>query len=229
MMCKVMSHKVSPGCGSKVKRRKVVEPLDNRFEALPFRHSPNPNIREEMMKHYQPLRQILLAAVMALSLTALAQELEVGVETIEPGITFVFEGAGPDTIFPENADLAADATDIHLEGRANWADDEAVAVPEGTPRGGFVAYLSISAVVTNEATNESLTIELIPVINLIDNQHYAKNIKLPGALTDTYTVTFSVNPPAADALSFHSDWKEQYDVLFAPQEFSYSGVDFSKR
>ncbi len=143
-----------------------MKPLDNRFEALPFRQLPNTNIREEMMKHYQPIRQILLATMIALGVTVMAQELEVGVETIESGITFVFEGAGPDTIFPENADLAADATDIHLEGRANWADDEAVAVPEGTPRGSFVAYLTISAVVTNEATNESLTVEGVLELSL---------------------------------------------------------------
>ncbi len=76
------------------------------------------------------------------------------------------------------------------------------------------------------SSGETLSVDLMPIINLIDNQHYSRNIKLPGEITDSYTVTFLVNPPEANALAFHSDWKEQYEILFEDKEFTYSGVNF---
>ena len=155
-----------------------------------------------------------------------AEELEIGVETIEPGITFIFEAAETDTIYPKGVDLAADEADTHIEARANWAEDEITSVPEGTPRGGFVAYLNITATITNESSGETLNVDLMPIVNLIDNQHYSKNIKLPGEVSDSYTVTFVVNPPEETTLAFHSDWKDQYEVLFEGQEFTYSAVNF---
>jgi periplasmic iron binding protein len=91
--------------------------------------------------------------------------------------------------------------------------------------------LTITAVVTNETTGKSISVSLKPVINLINNQHYSKNLKLPGAKTDKYTVTFTIAPPASNGFLLHTDFKKQFgatgDTMFAAQKFSYKGVNFS--
>ena len=38
----------------------------------------------------------------------------IGTEVIDPGITFVFEAAPKDSIYPETNHLSEDETDLHL-------------------------------------------------------------------------------------------------------------------
>ena len=75
-----------------------------------------------------------------------AQELIIGEERIEPGIVVIFEGAIKDMIMPSSNNLNENLTDIHIEARVNWDVDN---IPKGTPKGGFVPYLHINALITN--------------------------------------------------------------------------------
>jgi uncharacterized protein involved in high-affinity Fe2+ transport len=155
-----------------------------------------------------------------------SQELVIGEERIEPGIIFIFEGAIKDQIIPSSLHLKENQTNVHIEARVNWDTNN---VPSGTPSGGFIPYLHISAKIINEKTGLSTFIDLLPHINLIDNFHYARNISLPGLITDLYSVEFRVHPPTEIELSFHKDWIENYDnPLFKSTIFSYTKVDFEE-
>lgn len=174
------------------------------------------------------LYPILLTLVLIPS-TASGQEAILGEELIEPGISVVFEGAVKDAVHPSDLHLAESQTDVHLEARINWATDEDVAVPEGTPRGGFVPALHVNARIENESTDQIRHVTLVPHVNLIDNFHYARNVALPGSGEETYRVTFSVHPPDEHEMSLHRDWTEAHgESLFSPHTFEYSGVDFSE-
>ena len=156
-----------------------------------------------------------------------AVELVIGEEIIEPGIHFIFEGAVKDTITPAHYHLEESKTHVHIEARVNWADNDSI--PEGTPAGGFVGYLVITAEVINPKTGAIANVDLVPHINLIDNLHYARNMALPGEITDKYDVIFNVMPPPEYTLSFHKDWVNQYgNKLFEKKSFMYKGVDFEE-
>lgn len=177
---------------------------------------------ETMNKFY---RGIVLCSLTLFMVPSHAIELVIGEELIEPGIQIIFEGAVKDTITPAHYHLKESETHVHIEARVNWADDESI--PEGTPAGGFVGYLIVTAEVVNPKTGAIVTIDLLPHINLIDNFHYARNMALPGEITDKYDVTFNVMPPSEYALSYHKDWVDSYgDKLFEKRSFVYKGVDF---
>ncbi len=179
------------------------------------------------MKHIKTFLIPLVAAIpLWLSAwPAQALELVIGEETVKPGIVFIFEGAIKDTVSPAAQHLDVSQTDVHIEARVNW--DESGSVPEGTPRGGFVPYLQINAVITSETTGESVHATLVPHANLVDNFHYARNIALPSALTDKYEVVFHVHPPGEFDLAFHKDWVSAHGTpLMQPESFRYRGVNF---
>jgi hypothetical protein len=68
----------------------------------------------------------------------------------------------------------------------------------------------------------------VPHINLSDNMHYARNVSLPGAADDRYTVELFVEPPQKLDMSFHRDWREEYgNRLFEAQSFTYTGVQMA--
>ena len=168
---------------------------------------------------------LMLGMGMLLSSTySSAIELVIGEERIAPGILFIFEGAIKDTVYPESLHLREQNTQVHIEARANWDIEN---IPIGTVKGGFIPYLHISSKITNDTTGMITFIDLIPHINLIDNFHYARNIHLPGKITDTYSIEFIVHPPEPLELSFHKDWTELYQKsLFTAQRFNYKGVNF---
>ena len=155
-----------------------------------------------------------------------AQELIIGKERIEPGIIVIFEGAIKDMIMPSSTNLNENLTDVHIEARVNWDLDN---IPKGTPKGGFVPYLHINALITNQKTKLKTFIDLIPHINLSDNFHYARNISLPGKIDELYTVKFSVIPPTNIELALHKDWIKTYGtILFKDSSFIYNNVDFEE-
>lgn len=155
-----------------------------------------------------------------------SQELIIGEETVTPGIVFIFEGAVKDHVMPEGMHLKENQTNIHIEARVNWDTND---IPEGTPPGGFVAYLHITAKVTNQNSGMSTFIDLLPHINLVDNYHYARNISLPGNADDLYLVEFNILPPTHIDLSLHKDWLDNYgNELMKNQYFKYSNVDFKE-
>jgi uncharacterized protein involved in high-affinity Fe2+ transport len=177
------------------------------------------------------MRHLLLFLLfISFSNLSTAQELIIGSELVKPGIRVIFEGAIKDDVTPKDLHLAKSKTDVHLEARVNWASNESIKVPKDAPRGGFVAYLVITAEVTNERTGESLKeIQIVPHINLIDNFHYARNIQLPGKKDDLYSVTFYVNPPSGEQLALHKDWRNNHgNQLFSTTVFEYKNVDFEK-
>ena len=155
-----------------------------------------------------------------------SQELIIGEETVTPGIVFIFEGAVKDHVMPEGMHLKENQTNIHIEARVNWDTND---IPEGTPPGGFVAYLHITAKVTNQNSGLSTFIDLLPHINLVDNYHYARNISLPGNADDLYLVEFNILLPTHIDLSLHKDWLDNYgNELIKNQYFKYTNVDFEE-
>ena len=167
----------------------------------------------------------ILLTIFLLKFNFLAsQELVIGEETVDPGIVFIFEGAIKDHVMPQGMHLKENETNIHIEARVNWDNKN---TPDGTPEGGFVAYLHITSKVTNQKTGLSTFIDLVPHINLIDNYHYARNVALPGTKNDKYTVEFTVIPPSKNELALHSDWAKSYgDSVIKEQKFTYNNVDF---
>ena len=167
----------------------------------------------------------LLYLILLLNLNfSISQELIIGKETIDPGIVFIFEGAVKDHVMPIGMHLKENETNIHIEARVNW---DVRNTPNGSPEGGFVAYLHITSKVTNQKTGLSTFIDLTPHINLIDNYHYARNISLPGKKDELYTVEFNVIPPTNIELSLHKDWLDKYgNQLMTNQYFIYKNVNF---
>jgi uncharacterized protein involved in high-affinity Fe2+ transport len=110
-----------------------------------------------------------------------------------------------------------------------WSEDERVDVPEGVTRGGFVGYLQFFATVTNEKTGQKKKVDLIPHVTLGDAMHYARNISLPGAPDDPYTVTVDVRPPAETEVAFHESWREAHgQPFFEAREFTYEGLNLAE-
>ena len=144
---------------------------------------------------------------------------------VHPGIVFIFEGAVRDYVRPMRHNLAEDMTDVHIEARVNWDTEN---IPDGTPEGGFVPYLNISAKVTNESTGDIAFVPVPPHINLIDNFHYAYNMQLPGERSDLYTVEFFVSPPGK-VVAKHRDWLDNYGrTVMMKKTFKFEGVNFTE-
>ena len=166
----------------------------------------------------------IFISLLLLNFMLFAMELVIGEKRIEPGIIFIFEGAIKDHIMPTGMHLDENQTHVHIEARVNWDEKN---IPEGTPVGGFVPYLNITAIVINQKTGLQTFVDLVPHINLIDNFHYARNISLPGEVDDLYTVEFKVNAPHEFDLAFHKDWVDEYGTdLFKNTSFMYKNVDF---
>ncbi len=173
-------------------------------------------------------KKIFLSIACLAFLTQILQsssEMILGTEKITKDITVVFEGAPKDKIFssPNNPHLSESETDVHIEALVNW--DEDVDIPSQIP-GSFIPYLKVSAKITNQETDESKTIDLVPHINLIDGFHYARNIKLPGSVNDEYFITFTIKQDS-DQLSYHKDWKDNYVTpIISEISFTYQDLNF---
>lgn len=170
--------------------------------------------------------KLFLLSFLFLTYKATAVELVIGEKRVEPGIVFIFEGAIKDHVMPMSMHLSENQTNVHIEARVNWDEKN---IPKGTPAGGFVPYLHITAQVINEKTKLSTFIDLLPHINLVDNFHYARNMSLPGDIKDPYTVIFKVTKPASIELSLHKDWLDTYgDALLKNGTFTYKKVNFEE-
>ena len=165
---------------------------------------------------------ILLLITFLVSFSLLSEEMIIGKESISPGIDIVFEAAPKDTVFPLDSFLSESETNIHIEMLANWSED----APEGSPVGGFIAYLNVFATISNDL-GDSQKVNLSPHLNLSDNFHYAQNIKLPGSIDDTYEITFEIYPPK-DTLGIHYDWKNSIGSFLPINKFTYKNLNFKK-
>lgn len=156
-----------------------------------------------------------------------AQEQVFGEKVVEPGVKFTFIAAPKDAVKPTAKHLAENQTDIHLEVLAGWTEEASSEV--GAPAGGFVPYVHLFAHVKNEETGQVQKVSLVPHINRSDNAHYARNVALPGAPDDPYTVTFSVNPPQEFELATHRDWRQKYgDSLFEATTVTYENLQLEE-
>ena len=170
------------------------------------------------------MKRILLISLLIFNYTLSAPELVIAEERVEPGIVFIFEGAIKDHVMPMAMHLAENQTNVHIEARVNWGKKN---IPKGAPKGGFIPYLRINSIITNQSNGLKTFIDLIPHLNLIDNFHYARNISLPGEIDDLYTVEFMVNGPSKYDLAYHKDWVEKNDNKFIEDvNFSYQDINF---
>ena len=56
-----------------------------------------------------------------------------------------------------------------------------------------------------------------------------RNISLPGAISDLYSVDFNIIPPTQIELALHNDWAKMYGKeLFTGKTFKYINVDFEE-
>lgn len=150
-----------------------------------------------------------------------SDEMIFGSEKLSNGINIIFEAAPKDVVYPEEYFLNESGTDIHIEMLINWSND----APEGSPKGGFIPYLEVTAVISNQK-GDSLETQLTPHINLTDNFHYAQNIKLPGKIDELYDVIIKISPPEKEELGIHYDWKDKYGILLKQQKFQYKKLSF---
>ena len=169
------------------------------------------------------MKHLLQLTLFFLSINILTEEMIIGFETIDPGIKIVFEAAPKDTVFPEKFYLPESETDIHIEMLANWSEDNLVSAPSG----GFVAYLKVKAIVANEK-GAIIETDLTPHLNLVDNLHYAQNIKLPGGIEDFYDVTFIIEPPDSESFGIHYDWHQKFGGLIQESSFTYKNLNFEQ-
>ena len=179
------------------------------------------------MRFLRTILLLLAVGLFAQVQPAQAQEQVFGEEVVEPGVKFTFIAAPKDAVQPTAKHLAENQTDIHLEVLAGWTEEASSEV--GAPAGGFVPYLHLFAHVRNERTGQVQKVSLVPHINRSDNAHYARNVALPGAPDDPYTIEFSVNPPSKFELATHRDWRNAYgDTLFEPTTVTYEGVQLAE-
>jgi uncharacterized protein involved in high-affinity Fe2+ transport len=166
-----------------------------------------------------------IITLLIISTQITAEEMIIGTEkNVYPGIDLIFEGAPKDTVYPAQHYLEESDTDIHIEMLANWSKDNKF----GAPEGGFVAYLQVDATITNQKTQATLKTQLTPHINIIDNFHYAQNIKLPGKTDDLYTVTFTIKPPKNTDLGIHHDWHHRVKKVIEKSVYTYENQLFHK-
>ena len=168
---------------------------------------------------------LIICTTFLIQIPLSSSEMILGEEKITKDINVVFEGAPRDKIFssPKNPHLSESETDVHIEALINW--DEDIDIPSQVP-GSFIPYLKVRAKITNQETDASKTIDLVPHINLIDGFHYARNTKLPGSVDDTYQITFTIKQDS-DHLSYHKDWKDNYGTpVISETSFTYQDLNF---
>ncbi len=167
-----------------------------------------------------------------------SDKLVIGKETVaKPGIVFNFggvlihEGGLKDTVYPSIGELKEGEMVLHLEARANWSTKSEIILPKGAVYGGFVGYLDIQAKIKNQTTGQTNKVDLTPHINLQNNLHYARNIKIPGEITtDLYTVAFTIRSAVGKpSLEIVKDWKKRYGAkLIKKTVFVYRNVAFTE-
>ena len=168
---------------------------------------------------------IVLPLFISLTIWAELPEMVIAEEKVPAGIDFVFEGAIKDTVYPVYEFGTEEESDIHIEVLANWNKD----APSGSPDGGFVAYLRVNALITNQMTREEKLIQLRPHVNLSDNFHYALNTRLPGKRSDLYTIKFTIQPPEINVVGIHFDWKRDIgSILTSVYSFQYEDLNFNE-
>lgn len=175
------------------------------------------------MKYFRSLLLLFVIGLLVQSQAARAQEKVFGEEVFGPGAKLTFLVAPSGDVEPRAQNLSEARSDLHLEVLAGWTEEASDEV--GAPAGSFVPYLHLFATVENEETGQVKKVTLVPHINQSDNFHYARNVALPGAPDDPYTVVFKVHPPDKFELATHKDWRTAYgNRLFPPATVTYKNL-----
>ena len=171
------------------------------------------------------INNLLLVIIFANFNLLHSEEMVIGKEWISPGANIIFECAIKDSIKPTELYLKESESDIHIEALVTWSANG----PKGSIEGGFIPYLNITAKIISQNSRDEATYNLIPHLNMSDNFHYANNIKLPGKISDLYTVVFRISPPKKGDVGFHYDWrKEVNNNLITEESFIYKDQNFEK-
>jgi Uncharacterized protein probably involved in high-affinity Fe2+ transport len=179
------------------------------------------------MRRLSVLALLLFVGAFVHAQSAHAQEKVFGEEVLGPGVKITFLVAPSGDVEPTAQNLSEPRSDLHLEVLSGWTEDASDEV--GAPAGGFVPYLRLFATVENEDTGEVKKASLVPHVNQTDNFHYARNIALPGAPDDPYTVVFEVHPPQSLDLATHEDWRTAYgNRLFPPATVTYKNPQLTE-
>ena len=186
------------------------------------KHRLRRDVYIDLVWQNKTMKQLSIYLLILFSFFANSEELIFGKETLTNGMNIVFEAAPKDIIFPKEYFLDENKTDIHIEMLINWSDKS----PPGSPNGGFIPYLDVSATIQN-SNGKEINVKLTPHLNISDNLHYAQNIQLPGTIDDLYDVTIYINPPKEGELGIHYDWKEKYGFLLKQNKFEYKNLSFN--
>ncbi len=162
----------------------------------------------------------LAFALAALPAGAAENVMPLGKEQVQPDISAEFRAEAPDTILPEKIVLTPKQSDILLLGIVRW---------EGNALTGFVPGLQVTAHIVSDDTGKRVDYLLSPHIGAKDGLHYARNVKLPGPITDNYSIDFTLAQPRPGDLLYRSDWAATHTakLLAEPKTFTYKHLNFS--
>ena len=174
---------------------------------------------------------LLLAALMLLSVSAIAMADEAGFDEYELGVegeqdvgfmTMSMVYFQPVDMAPADLAAAKEDSDLHIE-----VDLTANENPYSFNVGEWVPYLSIDYTINDLDGNEVLTGSMMPMA-ASDGPHYGNNIKLPEG---EYTITLSIKSPAEQGYLLHVDEEtgvEADEFWTEPLTATWTGWNFVK-
>ena len=174
---------------------------------------------------------LLLAALMLLSVSAMALADEAGFDEYELGVegeqdvgfmTMSMVYFQPVDMAPADLAAAKEDSDLHIE-----VDLTANENPYSFNVGEWVPYLSIDYVITDAEGNEVLTGSMMPMA-ASDGPHYGNNIALPEG---EYSITLSIKSPAEQGYLLHVDSEtgvEADEFWTEPLTATWTGWNFVK-
>ena len=182
--------------------------------------------RKKRLNRFMTLAGAFLIGVLLVSGSINAGEVEIGSESINGEISLIFEAAPADDVYPHSMHLPEEETEVHVEVRANFEDNNRYA----SAAGGFVPYLNVNVFIKNRVTGDALHITLPPHLNLVDSFHYARNIDLPGdPVSDSYDLTFFIEPTGPFKVQIHADFRINVgDKIIEAQEFTFENINFAE-
>lgn len=168
---------------------------------------------------------IFVSFMFLLTFKAQADDVEIGKKDIDGGIELVFKASKGENIVPVSSNLAADEAEAHIELWANFEENNVYA----SAADGFVPYLNVNVFINNRVTGESLQITLTPNVDGNNGFHYARNVDLPGdPVSDSYDLTFFVEPPGEFVVQIHSDFVTNVDTaIIKEQNEKFDNVNFA--
>lgn len=149
----------------------------------------------------KPVLAFLAVAVLSAGGTASAREYFVGGPIEKSDIEIVanyLKGVEMSAPMPEGMSAMAGGDVVHLEADIHATADN----PYGYPDGAWIPYLTISYELKKDGSDWIATGKLLPM-TAKDGPHYANNLSMGG--DGKYTLTYTIEPPAAGVFWRHID------------------------